>query len=485
MKGDTVFGQRRPLAARGASGGNDQVSDANREPLLAQAHEAWAEDRHTQAIQLYVAVLKSAGAEGLSPGSMQPRDHLQSHANLGSSYMLLADEQSSAGGSAALERREALLAASLKHWRVADAAGPKSPMLDYFLTSVARDLHLASAGAAAARQSLDIEDKRLGDGPRFQPIDRRAASGLSYGEFLEEYVAPGIPVVITGLAPGAPQWDWDLSFWKEKCGSCMVPLKRLEPGAAGRDWAALGTAGPEGARIPLREHLQAVTSAGDSDATAPMLFDHALEVLCPDLLRDFVVPRYFAADYLRSIPSSERDDLEPAPGRFPSLFVQPSGSRCGLHVDQAGTYFYQMLIAGKKRWRVFPKEETPKLYPRRHGLIFEADTFSPDLGKFPLLGTARGREAVLEPGEAIFVPQNSAHQVQNEEASVAISANYVDGLGLEASLAELELLSQGGAEPGYVATAAALRRWAPGAGSKAPTDPGDLSWADFDRAAWM
>jgi len=216
-----------------------------------------------------------------------------------------------------------------------------------------------------------------------------------------------------------------------------------------------------------------------------MLFDHALEDLCPDLLKDFVVPRYFAVDYLRTVPASERGGLQPLPARFPSLFVQPPGSRCGLHVDQAGTHFYQMLLAGRKRWRVFPPEEAARLYPRRQGLMFEADIFSPDLDKFPLLGTASGREAVLGPGEAIFVPQNSPHQVQNEEATVAVSANYVDGLGLEVSLAELELLSQGGAQPGYAATAAALRRWAPAAGSGAPGDPGDLRWADFDRAAWM
>lgn len=297
-------------------------------------------------------------------------------------------------------------------------------------------------------------------------------------------MARGVPVVITGLIQGAPQWKWDLPFLEQHCGSALVPRKQLVPSSAGENWAALGPV--TGGRMPLREHLRGLVGPGPlaHEASAPMVFDHALAELSPELLDAFVVPRYFAKDYFRTIPMTEREKLEPSPLRFPSLFVQPAGSHCGLHVDQAGTHFYQLLISGCKRWRVFPSSEAPLLYPRRHGLFYESDTFALDLTSFPLVATATAWETLLMPGEAIFVPQNSPHQVENTEISVAISANYIDSSGLPAALQELRLLAQGGTRPDYGRTIEALLKWSPTPGA-ADTDPGDLSWKDFNRASWL
>merc|ERR1712224_822188 len=110
--------------------------------------------------------------------------------------------------------------------------------------------------------------------------------------------------------------------------------------------------------------------------------------------------------------------------------------------DQAGTHFYQMLLSGRKRWRVFRPDDIPRLYPQGHGLLFEVDAFSPDLDRFPLISTTVVAEAVLEPGDAIFVPQGFPHQVSNEQASFAVSSNYIAGVGLKSTLAELDFLSQ-------------------------------------------
>lgn len=460
---------QRSQVAR-AAGAADYVSE-----VIESAHAAWAGDEYVRAAQLYVKVLEAADAAGDEPGQLDATEHLQCHANLGSSYMMLAAERGPAGAKPDVQRRATLLAASLQHWRVAERVGPGSPLLSYFLSSVSRDLGLA---AEAVRLEQEMDSASAPEGPVVEPIERRDASELTYAEFVERYVQTGTPVVITG----APVPRWDLDFLEERFGDREVPRLQHRPDNAGEDWGALEAA----ERTTLREHIQGLRRAAAGDgSSAPMLFDHALADLAPELLEELVVPKYFAVDYLRAIPREERAGIWPNPQRFPSLFVQPPGTRCGLHVDQAGTHFYQMLLSGKKRWRVFRPEDTPRLYPRGNGLLFEADAFQPDLERFPLLGTARVQEAVLAPGEAIFVPQGSAHQVQNEEVSVAMSANYLAGVGLDNALAELELLSQGGARPEYAQTMEALRKWAPEPGSPPPEDPGDLPFRDFDAAVWQ
>lgn len=454
-------------------------TDSSSTDTLELAHIAWQEDRHTDAIRLYLSALEAAGAGGEDPGRLPIMDHLQCHANLGSSYMALAEDLVSLPGVPSLPNREALLAASMQHWQVAAKVGPSSPLLDYFLTAVGRDLGLAMAANRASKE-MNVADMVSDGSPQVRPMDRRAASDLTYAEFLERYVSKRVPVVITGMAPGAPQWQWDFNLLEERCGDFLIERKQHRPENAGKEWGALGEV-DDGSRMPLREHFKELRTLARPSA---MLFDQALSDLCPDLLDDFVVPKYFAVDYLRAIPFAERAGLQPKPSQIPGIYVQPAGSRCGLHTDQGGTHFYQLLLAGRKRWRVFSVADMPKLYPRRQGMLFEADAFAPDPSRFPLMGAATAFEVVLGPGEGIYVPPNSPHQVLTEEVSIAVSANYISGIGFDSTLAQLTLLSQGGAQPAYSSALEALKKWSPPPGST-QEDPGDLTWKDFDRAAWM
>jgi Flp pilus assembly protein TadG len=40
---------------------------------------------------------------------------------------------------------------------------------------------------------------------------------------------------------------------------------------------------------------------------------------------------------------------------WPSLFVGPSGSRSGLHIDAFGSNFWMALLQGAKNWTLFPR----------------------------------------------------------------------------------------------------------------------------------
>ena len=99
--------------------------------------------------------------------------------------------------------------------------------------------------------------------------------------------------------------------------------------------------------------------------------------------------------------------------RWPSLFAQPAGARCGLHVDAHGTHFWQAVVRGRKQWRIFPQSETARLYPHppNRAWFGVPDAFAPDFATFPALAGARVLETELGEGELIFVPADSPHQV--------------------------------------------------------------------------
>src|SRR5580658_3117340 len=56
-------------------------------------------------------------------------------------------------------------------------------------------------------------------------VERRAASGLPYAEFLQEYVATNRPVVVEGAVAQWPAMQkWTPQFFKTRFGSKMVDV---------------------------------------------------------------------------------------------------------------------------------------------------------------------------------------------------------------------------------------------------------------------
>lgn len=78
------------------------------------------------------------------------------------------------------------------------------------------------------------------------------------------------------------------------------------------------------------------------------------------------------------------------------------------------------VVAGKRRFTLFPPDETANLYPGPFELtpagrpISLVDFHAPDLERFPRFARAWGnaRVAELEPGDALFIPSMWWHQVE-------------------------------------------------------------------------
>lgn len=128
------------------------------------------------------------------------------------------------------------------------------------------------------------------------------------------------------------------------------------------------------------------------------------------------------------------------------MFVGAPNTTTALHVDTAGTNFWMALLRGRKRFVFFDTDDAAALYPDAATSAFRADAGkvvardAEHFNQWPAAAHAAAGAHVAEigPGDIIFVPAGSPHQVWNlDEPTVAISANYIDATNLELAKAEL------------------------------------------------
>ena len=232
------------------------------------------------------------------------------------------------------------------------------------------------------------------------PVDERHVDELSYDEFMREYALKSRPVVLRGLANRITRDGtlWDVQTIVQTCGSHTITPRVFDKSST--KWAGLEDQPP----VSVKDFMSEFQSNPDSKG---YLFDWGLPKSCTDLLADFVVPKYFAGDYLQSLPVSNRD---PATGvdspprlyadSWPSLFVGPAHSGGGLHIDSFGSNFWMSVLSGRKLWQFFDEAALPFLYPSHQDQSFGVDTREPDYGRYPLYGFANSASASSGPATA-------------------------------------------------------------------------------------
>jgi len=232
---------------------------------------------------------------------------------------------------------------------------PSSPPSYDWLLKRQLDINL-SLEASRDRQEIlkELESNsgklNLRDLP-FSSVPRIHASELSPESFLEKFAIAKRPVVVHGLDVGLPPANaWDEVA--KLCGSLPVrKLARSQPGAS--TWAKLDYMS---VNMTL-EHVLTHIGAGENERGSYMLFDFSLNQpgsSCQSLLERFRVPRYFTGDiFKRRLSNASAPPPDPF-ASHPGLFVQPAGSRSGWHIDGFGSHFWQVLLQGRKRWRLLP-----------------------------------------------------------------------------------------------------------------------------------
>ena len=141
-----------------------------------------------------------------------------------------------------------------------------------------------------------------------------------------------------------------------------------------------------------------------------------------------------------------------------------------------------MAIKGRKRWAIYPRNESFLLYPNLFTDTFAVDPFKPVPDTFTLTKETSPWLFTLEPGELVLIPYGSPHAVRNIDDTMSIAGNYVDGVNFEDVKAEVKLRIK---NPQSTST----NKWHKAMfdamedmeGIAIPTEQAPLAWAAFKR----
>jgi LPS sulfotransferase NodH len=230
---------------------------------------------------------------------------------------------------------------------------------------------------------------------------------LSPEDFLDSYYAANRPVILGGLmADCRARQLWTPDYLKRMAGSAPAEIM------AGRDSDPRYEQNPDRHRVtmPFADYVDLVCSGqvtNDYYLVANNRFLDRPEA--SSLLGDL----RFAAGY-----------LDPAAAAGQSfLWFGPAGTVTPLHHDACNLVVAQ--IRGRKQFRLIPATQWALLYDD-DGFFSSVDVDKLLPGRSPGAQNISPLDAVLNPGEILFIPAGWSHHVRALDPSISVSAtNFV------------------------------------------------------------
>ncbi|XP_072274013.1 HSPB1-associated protein 1 [Pyxicephalus adspersus] len=113
-------------------------------------------------------------------------------------------------------------------------------------------------------------------------------------------------------------------------------------------------------------------------------------------------------------------------GRESTLWVGSRGANTPCHIDSYGCNLV-LQVEGRKRWHLFPPEDSNHLYPTRipyeeSSIYSRVNVVNPDQSRYPSFSKAHPHVVTLHPGQVLFVPRHWWHYVESVD-DITVSVN--------------------------------------------------------------
>ncbi|KAH8077755.1 Clavaminate synthase-like protein [Cristinia sonorae] len=249
-----------------------------------------------------------------------------------------------------------------------------------------------------------------------------------YDEFFEKYLKPNVPVIIgpalvqswsavtnwtitDGHTASIINWNYlsnQYGHYEVTVADCSnVDSSGNQERHTGlfRDVVSLWLKG-DGQSLYVKDwHLAKLVEGSDS---------HDAFYTTPDIFRD---------DWMNGWYSAHTDD------DFRFVYVGGQGTFTPLHRDVYTSYSWSTNICGRKRWWLFPPDQTLHLFMDGRSMVpYDARTV--DQEKFPNFHKTTPIVVEQNDGETIFVPSGWYHQVENLTQCISINHNWCNSVNL-------------------------------------------------------
>lgn len=231
-----------------------------------------------------------------------------------------------------------------------------------------------------------------------RPTEVPRVEGISAEDFFDRYYATSTPVVLTDLARRWPAVGrWSPAWLKERFGGVEVTAVIGREGDPDYDLHTPALSRP----IALGDFVDRVLAAGESNDLYLVANNRNIE-------RDALQPLWDDVNWDPAL-------LDPARRAGSAAFwFGPAGTVTPLHHDTANIVLCQ--VYGEKRVRLAAPWE-PSLLGTRRGVYSTADPERPD---DDAVREALLRDAVISPGDALFIPAGWWHHVRALSVSISV-----------------------------------------------------------------
>ncbi|WP_312992657.1 cupin-like domain-containing protein [Chryseobacterium flavum] len=216
--------------------------------------------------------------------------------------------------------------------------------------------------------------------------------------FIATYMKPRKPVILEDfIDPGSPAFKkWNYDYFRKIAGDQKVNIYGSELESLDR------VASSPVAHTSFSEYLDLITTS----PTEHRLFLFNLLTLKPELKNDLHYNDVTNGKIVKWLPF---------------MFFGGEGSVTRNHIDIDMSHVFITQFEGIKRIWVFPWEQSDLMYRLPYNFHSLANIKSPDYRKFPALRYVKGFEAILHPGETLYIPSGWWHYIQYESQGYSVS----------------------------------------------------------------
>jgi hypothetical protein len=270
-----------------------------------------------------------------------------------------------------------------------------------------------------------------------QRIDHVPLSAMTHHRFVEEYMGPKRPVVITGAYEDSPlvtdEWNW--IALRDNFGHILLDNRVERPADPAKQKNCTQTGLCQGEPIRLahlvndfirKEDFFAsfVNDFNQKDTKAPSTtpYPHglSLEKTLPEMYKVYRQLTFFTENFLLAAKDGHND-------QWPSLFLGARGTQTRLHQDSMGTSFTMAVFRGRKQFLMFHPRDGPKLCMEQPlpNLDYGVEPFDPDFRSCPTAQSATALFADVAAGDILYVPGSYHHAARNIQDSIGVLQNFL------------------------------------------------------------
>ncbi|MBT4989044.1 MAG: hypothetical protein HOM96_00675 [Rickettsiales bacterium] len=207
-------------------------------------------------------------------------------------------------------------------------------------------------------------------------------------EFNQRCIIDQKPLVLRGSTNKWSTDSWDLDFFAQNYGKLKVYNNLYDPNKI--------------SLLTINDIIQKIKTA--TEDKPEYLQEWCFQEEAPELMKDFIIPEYFANDLNKDFFGYYNS----------TLWIGSKGANTHIHQDSVFVNVWSAQIKGKKQWILYDRNA-----------VLNEKNGEPDFDEFLANKSNNIMYCNLEVGDILFIPFKWWHRAETLEISISLNTFYI------------------------------------------------------------